>query len=67
MPIVGGCVEIPDKPGLGVTLDYDQLERGKERFRNCPYRKRDDESRDAETHRPKLDPKTPALVNPILK
>ena len=44
MPIVDGCVEIPDKPGLGVTLDTDQLERGKERFRNCPYRKRDDEA-----------------------
>jgi glucarate dehydratase len=44
VPIVDGCVEIPDKPGLGVTLDTDQLERGKERFRNCPYRKRDDEA-----------------------
>ena len=44
VPIVDGCVEIPDKPGLGVTLDTDQLERGKERFRNSPYRKRDDEA-----------------------
>jgi glucarate dehydratase len=38
-----GCVEIPEKPGLGVTIDYDQLERGKERYKNVPYRKRDDE------------------------
>ena len=44
IPIVNGCVTIPDKPGLGVSLDYDQLERGKERFLTCPYRKRDDES-----------------------
>ncbi len=44
IPIVEGCVAIPDKPGLGVTLDYDQLERGKERFLTCPYRKRDDEA-----------------------
>ena len=35
---------IPDKPGLGVSLDYDQLERGKERFLTCPYCKRDDEA-----------------------
>ena len=28
IPIVEGCVAIPDKPGLGVSLDYDQLERG---------------------------------------
>lgn len=40
---VDGTVPIPDKPGLGVTLDYDQLERLKERYRNLPYRKRDDE------------------------
>lgn len=42
VPIVDGCVTIPDKPGLGVELDYDQLERGKERYRKVPYRKRDD-------------------------
>jgi glucarate dehydratase len=42
--IENGCVRIPDKPGLGVELDYDQLERGRERYANCPYRKRDDEA-----------------------
>lgn len=40
--IEGGCVTIPEKPGLGVNLDYDQLERGKERYRSIPYRNRDD-------------------------
>jgi glucarate dehydratase len=44
VPIVGGCVKIPEKPGLGVELDYDQLARGRERYAKCPYRKRDDES-----------------------
>lgn len=44
IPIVNGCVKIPDKPGLGVELDYDQLERLKERYQKCPYRKRDDEA-----------------------
>jgi glucarate dehydratase len=44
IPIVDGCVEIPDKPGLGVELDYDQLAKGRERYRKCPYRKRDDEA-----------------------
>jgi glucarate dehydratase len=40
--IENGCVKIPDRPGLGVELDYDQLARGVERYRKCPYRKRDD-------------------------
>jgi glucarate dehydratase len=44
VPITNGCVRIPDKPGLGVELDYDQLARGRERYERCPYRKRDDEA-----------------------
>jgi glucarate dehydratase len=44
VPIVNGCVKIPDKPGLGVELDPDQLARGRERFARCKYRKRDDEA-----------------------
>ena len=30
-----GCVRIPDKPGLGVDLDYDQLGRLEERYREA--------------------------------
>lgn len=44
VPIVNGCVTIPDKPGLGVELDYDQLARGRERYAKLDYRKRDDEA-----------------------
>ena len=44
VPIVNGCVKIPDEPGLGVELDYDQLARGRERYNKCSYRKRDDEA-----------------------
>ena len=44
VPIANGCVRIPDKPGLGVELDYDQLARGKERYAKCRFRKRDDEA-----------------------
>jgi glucarate dehydratase len=44
VPIVNGCVSIPERPGLGVELDYDQLARGRERYAKCPYRKRDDEA-----------------------
>lgn len=44
VPIKDGFVTITDKPGLGVELDYDQLERGKQRYRQVPYRKRDDEA-----------------------
>ncbi|HTC94208.1 MAG TPA: enolase C-terminal domain-like protein [Terriglobales bacterium] len=42
VPIVAGCVRIPEKPGLGVELDHDQLARGRERYATCLYRKRDD-------------------------
>lgn len=44
IPIVDGCVTISDLPGLGVELDYDQLERLKERYQKIPFRKRDDEA-----------------------
>ncbi|HVH85569.1 MAG TPA: enolase C-terminal domain-like protein [Terriglobales bacterium] len=44
VPIVNGCVCIPEKPGLGVDLDHDQIARGRERYRKHPYRKRDDEA-----------------------
>ncbi len=44
IPIAAGCVTVTDRPGLGVSLDYDQLERLKERYRKIPYRKRDDEA-----------------------
>src|SRR5262245_29648882 len=44
IPIVGGCVRIPDRPGLGVELDPDRLARGRERYSRCLYRKRDDEA-----------------------
>jgi glucarate dehydratase len=44
VPIVDGCVEIPDRPGLGVELDHDQLARGRERYEKMHYRKRDDEA-----------------------
>jgi glucarate dehydratase len=44
IPFTDGCVLIPDKPGLGVELDYDQVARGRERYEKIPYRKRDDEA-----------------------
>jgi glucarate dehydratase len=41
---VDGCVIIPDRPGLGVELDYDQVARGEERYAKITLRKRDDEA-----------------------
>ena len=40
----GGALRIPDRGGLGVDLDYDQLGRLKERYAAIPYRRRDDEA-----------------------
>ncbi len=42
VPFDGGSVRIPDRGGLGVDLDYDQLARLKERYASIPYRRRDD-------------------------
>ena len=39
-----GAVAIPDKPGLGISIDRDQLARGRERYEKIPYRKRDDQA-----------------------
>ena len=39
-----GSLRIPDRGGLGVDLDYDQLARLKERYASIPYRRRDDEA-----------------------
>ena len=39
-----GSIRIPDRGGLGVNLDHDQLSRLKERYESVPYRKRDDEA-----------------------
>jgi glucarate dehydratase len=44
IPFHKGAVRVPDKPGLGVELDYDQVARGCERYAKIPYRKRDDEA-----------------------
>jgi glucarate dehydratase len=44
VPIRDGAVTIGKKPGLGVEIDPDRLARGKERYRTCKYRKRDDEA-----------------------
>ena len=44
VPITNGVIRIPNKPGLGVDLDRDQLARGAERYRKLPFRKRDDEA-----------------------
>lgn len=41
---INGAVPIPEKPGLGVELDMDQIGRLEERYRKFPYRKRDDEA-----------------------
>jgi glucarate dehydratase len=41
---VDGCVRIPEKPGLGIDIDFDQIARGTERYNKLPYRKRDDEA-----------------------
>lgn len=41
---VDGAIPIPDKPGLGVDIDFDQVARLEERYNKLPYRKRDDEA-----------------------
>ncbi len=42
IPIVDGCVEIKNAPGLGVELDYDQLAKLHQQFLDVDIRSRDD-------------------------
>lgn len=42
VPIVGGCVHLTDKPGLGVELDQDRLAALHEAFKVCRIRTRND-------------------------
>ncbi len=42
IPLNQGCVRIPERPGLGVDLDFDQLARGRERYRRGWGHRRDD-------------------------
>ena len=63
VPIVDSLVRIPEAGGLGVTLDYDQLARGRERYAKCPYRKRDDEAEMRKDVNPEWRRCSPALVD----
>jgi glucarate dehydratase len=42
VPIVGGCVHLTDKPGLGVELDQTKLAQLHQAFLNCRIRTRND-------------------------
>lgn len=42
VPIVGGCVHLTDKPGLGVELDQNKLAELHEAFKVCRIRTRND-------------------------
>lgn len=43
IPIVDGFVTVPDGPGLGVTLDREQLQKLHEKFLACGLKERNDE------------------------
>lgn len=42
LKFVGGSLRVPERGGLGVDIDRDQLARLKERYDKIPYRHRDD-------------------------
>jgi glucarate dehydratase len=42
LQIVGGCVQVPKKPGLGVELDMDQLAKAHEQYKGMGLGARDD-------------------------
>lgn len=64
MQIKDGCVDIPDKPGLGIEIDMNQLERAHRIYmENCASGGRDD-AKAMQYLIPgwKFDPKKPSLV-----
>jgi glucarate dehydratase len=58
LPIVDGCVAVPDGPGLGVTVDQDALADLHRNYRDCGLRKRDDAA-EMRKYRPDFDPARP--------
>ncbi|UUZ68569.1 glucarate dehydratase family protein [Polaromonas sp. P2-4] len=42
VPIIGGCVHLTDKPGLGVELDHNKLAELHEAYQHCRIRTRND-------------------------
>ena len=42
LQIVGGCVQVPKKPGLGVELDMDQVQKAHELYKGMGLGARDD-------------------------
>lgn len=43
IPIIDGCVQVPDGPGLGVEIDREQLKRLHQNYLACGLSRRDDE------------------------
>ncbi len=44
LPIVGGKMQIPSRPGVGVEIDRDKLAKAHETYLKCGMRQRDDET-----------------------
>jgi glucarate dehydratase len=42
LPIAGGCVAVPDRPGLGIAIDMEQLRRANALYRRVGGTARDD-------------------------
>jgi glucarate dehydratase len=63
LQIVDGLLTVPDKPGLGIELDMEQVEQAHELYRSMPAGSRDDATA-MQYLVPdwKFDPKRPALV-----
>jgi glucarate dehydratase len=58
LPIVEGCVAVPDGPGLGVTLDHAELARLHRQYLDCGLRRRDD-TKEMRKYQPDFDPRRP--------
>jgi glucarate dehydratase len=63
LKIVNGSIAIPDRPGLGIEVDMEQIETAHQRFKNLPLDARDDSiAMQSLISGWKFDPKRPALV-----
>jgi glucarate dehydratase len=58
LPVVDGCVRVPEGPGLGVTLDRAALAGLHRQYRDCGLRRRDD-TKEMRKYQPDFDPRRP--------
>jgi hypothetical protein len=65
LQIVDGAIAVPDRPGLGIEIDWAEVEKAHELYRKLPHGGRDDTiAMQYLIDGWSFDPKRPSMVRP---